>query len=133
MIGTGGHPEVVAHPIAAEGVPTVWAEASAAFLGHPERSDSRTPGEFLAPRANFSTPGAMPPDPRPVDTAGPVEVSGETGDSPRPLENAEELAFPTVPTGPTTTARVLAREGQERIEIEEPGQNHGAGLAPRHR
>lgn len=106
---------------AGEGVPTVWVEASAPLLGNPEASACR---RYRAKRARafFTDPGALPPDPQPVDAAGAaaapgrpwkqktlprpptarLEISGETGDFPSPLENANNTAFSTSDHRPST-------------------------------
>ena len=103
------------HDAAIGGVPVLWAKGSASFLGHParpvflERSAKRA-------RATFSDPGASPPDPRPVDAAGPMDISDEAGDLHRPLENAQTRVFHEPPPALRLIAFTLGPKARSKAK-----------------
>lgn len=89
MIGAGAGGNVRERTAAILQVPVLWVEGSTWLLGHPGCPFFEQLARFSRARV-FSLSGAQPPNPQPVDAAGPVEISGEAGDSHWPLENAGE-------------------------------------------
>ena len=128
-----------------EGLPWVWVEVSQSFSGHPERLVSRAFGQLRARARFFSDPGKIPPDPPPVDAAGPaaargrlwkqkalpqpptvhLKISGEAGDFHTPSENAKKHGV--------FHERPQAHYGCEILhsrKTQEPRQKKGTGLTP---
>lgn len=148
MIGTERGIEVPGLGAAVEGVPVVWVEASASFLGHPERPITRTIRGEARARAIFSDPGALPPDPglwtlpglpRPVDGYGsrkrfhsrppsawesPVRLAIPTA----PWKTPKSTAFPTSAHRPCGCCARSRAKSRSNSKTQEPGQKLGSGL-----
>jgi transposase len=118
-----------------KGVPKARVKSSARLPEHPVRSASRTTREQTARTYTIRSGRASQATAQgPVDAAVPdaargrlwkpktlpqpptvrLEIADDAGDSHSHLGNAEKHAFPTAPTGPTTTTRVSRGKGKDK-------------------